>query len=87
MPRADPIVNKGVFKRREKITIDALTATRRHRHQRINRNYSDEAKARRFISGSVIAPQAPLCTSRSLLILPHSIDGDHSRPEQQQQRQ
>lgn len=51
MPYAGPVVKKGVFNRREKITINGLTATRAHhqtlRRQQMNKKFRDIARAKR----------------------------------------
>lgn len=66
MPRADPIVKKGVFNRREKITIDGLTATRAHhqalRRQHMNEKFRNIAKAKRQAAGKSTIPQGLLCS-------------------------
>ena len=62
MPRADPIVKKGVYNGREKIIIDGLTATRGHhqmlKRQRMNKKFRDKAKAKRQTAGKAIDTQA-----------------------------
>ena len=60
MPRADPIVKHGVYNRREKITIDGLTATRAHhqtlKRQRMKEKHIDRAKVKRVAAGKAVAP-------------------------------
>lgn len=64
MPRADPIVKKGVYNRREKITIDGLTATRAHhqtlKRQSMKKKHIDKAEVKRIAAGKAIPPQSRL---------------------------
>lgn len=74
MPRGEPIVKKGVYNRREKITINGLTATRGHhqflKRQRMNKKFADKAKAKLQTAGESVDNRAQGLLSPFLLTLP-----------------